>query len=292
MVLDFLPSGYDPEGCGREGIGCFGEQSYVGTLLRRSGYKLIQPDLSRISSLLSDHGLSQDLVKVRLSSRAKRLIFKSSLDKGIEIVVPHGADIKWIVDRIANKTSWISSFALKMAEGRKQLRPGEINLKALCETWTVNYMELNEMGNSPVVSEESTLTVGEDSEDISCTARNLQRWLRSKAELFLVPWLESLAKERGLSFNQAKIKNQVSRWGSCSEKRNINLNQNLLFLPSYLVEYALHHELTHLVILNHSEKFWNLFSAVLPNCKELRTELSSRNFANLPLWSSPNIDKM
>ena len=98
MVLDFLPSGYDPEGCGREGIGCFGEQSYVGTLLRRSGYKLIQPDLSRISSLLSDHGLSQDLVKVRLSSRAKRLIFKSSLDPA---VIPYiNPASNWIITLI------------------------------------------------------------------------------------------------------------------------------------------------------------------------------------------------
>lgn len=253
---------------------------------------MIQSGLNGISSVLSEHGLSDGLVTVRLSSRAKRLIFKSSLGTGVEIVVPHSADIKWIMDRIENKISWIRNFQLKIIEGRKQLSPGEINLKALGETWTVNYRDLNGLGNTAVVNGERSLTVGEDSKDIFCAARNLQLWLRSKAELFLVPWLESLAHERGLSFNQARIKNQVSRWGSCSEKRNINLNQSLLFLPIYLVEYALHHELTHLVYLNHSEKFWNSFSAVLPHCRELRTELRSLNLANLPLWSSPNLGRM
>ena len=253
---------------------------------------MTQSDLMVIYSLLSDRAIPDDFISVRLSSRAKQLIFKSSLNKGIEIVVPHDADIGWIMGGIENKISWIRGLQIKIAQGRKQLSPEKINLKALRETWTVNYTELRDLKNMFVVSGKRTLTVGIDSKDIFCSARNLQLWLRSKAELFLVPWLEALAQERGLGFNHARIKNQVSRWGSCSEKLNINLNQNLLFLPNYLVEYTLHHELTHLAYMNHSGKFWNSFSTVLPNCRELRSELRSVDLSNLPLWSSPNFDRM
>ncbi|SVE26733.1 uncharacterized protein METZ01_LOCUS479587, partial [marine metagenome] len=106
---------------------------------------MTQSDLMVIYSLLSDHAIPDDFISVRLSSRAKQLIFKSSLNKGIEIVVPHDADIGWIMDGIENKISWVKSLQIKIAQGRKQLSPEKINLKALRETWTINYTELSDL---------------------------------------------------------------------------------------------------------------------------------------------------
>ena len=61
------------------------------------------PDLSQIHKLLSKHAVPDDLVVVRSSSRAKRLIFKSSVKKGVEIVVPHGADSSWVAEMTENR---------------------------------------------------------------------------------------------------------------------------------------------------------------------------------------------
>ncbi len=60
-------------------------------------------DLGAIHKLLSKHAVPDDLVVVRLSARAKRLIFKSSVKKGVEIVVPHGADSSWIAEMTENR---------------------------------------------------------------------------------------------------------------------------------------------------------------------------------------------
>ena len=235
------------------------------------------PDLRPVHRLLNKHAVSNDLVVVRLSARAKRLIFKSSVVKGVEIVVPLGAGSSWVAEMVENRIPWIKSAEQHVKEGRSQLNPTHIDLKALGETWSVDYGAVDEVPKGLVVNGGHTLTVGVDPKDVFCAARKLQGWFHQKARASLPPWLASLAEDRGLRFNRTFVKNQVSLWGSCSKKRNINLNRNLLFLPKHLVEYVLHHELTHLNHLDHSERFWSAFSSVVPNCRDLRRELRSLN---------------
>ena len=249
-------------------------------------------DLSAIRSLLSSHALPDDLVAVRLSSRAKRLIFNSSVKQGVEIVVPAGADQRWVTDKVESRISWIMDAHQSVKEGRRQLNPKEVNLKALGEDWVVDYRRLDDVRNGLVVSGERTLTVGLDSRDVFGGPRILQKWLHRKARASLLPQLGSLAEHRGLRFNRTSVRNQVSRWGSCSEKRNISLNRNLLFLPKHLVEYVLHHELTHLDHLDHSGRFWRSLSGVLPNCRQLRRELRALDSNRTPLWASPGLNSI
>lgn len=90
-----------------------------------------------------------------------------------------------------------------------------------------------------------------------------------------------LAKKKVAHFNQLyqftfqkiTIKNQKTRWGSCSKKGNLNFNYKIALLPEVLVDYIVVHELCHLGAFNHSKKFWNLVARVVPNYKELRKKL-------------------
>jgi len=63
-------------------------------------------------------------------------------------------------------------------------------------------------------------------------------------------------------YNRVAIKNNSSNWGSCSTKRNINLNMNLVRLPEELMDYVIAHELCHLVYPNHSDRFHTLLNAI------------------------------
>ena len=87
-------------------------------------------DLGAIHKLLLRHAVPDDLVVVRLSSRAKRLIFKSSVKKGVEIVIPHGADSSWVAEMTQNRIPWIRSAQQHVREGRGQLNPARSTLKA------------------------------------------------------------------------------------------------------------------------------------------------------------------
>lgn len=64
------------------------------------------------------------------------------------------------------------------------------------------------------------------------------------------------------------LKYNSSNWGSCSTKGNINLSTRLLFAPSDVIDYVIVHELTHLIEMNHSSRFWKIVKDVMPNYKE------------------------
>ena len=68
--------------------------------------------------------------------------------------------------------------------------------------------------------------------------------------------LSYIARKHGFIYNKVYIRNQKTRWGSCSHKNNISLNVKLVLLPKELTDYVMLHELVHTRIHNHSKKFW------------------------------------
>ena len=104
-------------------------------------------DLDRIHKLLSNHNIPDDLLIVRLSSRAKRLLFKSSFRKGVELIIPHSADPSWVADMTQKRIQWIRQAQYHVREGRSQINPSQINLKALGETWSVNIEKIDGVGH-------------------------------------------------------------------------------------------------------------------------------------------------
>lgn len=84
-----------------------------------------------------------------------------------------------------------------------------------------------------------------------------------------------LNKQYGFRFGRISIRNQKSRWGSCSKKGNLNFNYRIVLLPPEHADYIIVHELCHLKEFNHSKKFWDLVAAAAPNYKQLRKELRS-----------------
>jgi len=98
---------------------------------------------------------------------------------------------------------------------------------------------------------------------------------RSAARKHLFDRVEQLARMHGFSYNRVFIKNQKTRWGSCSNKNNINLNINLVRLPQELIDYTILHELVHTRIKNHSPKFWDQMDALLGDARKIDKKLSA-----------------
>ena len=85
--------------------------------------------------------------------------------------------------------------------------------------------------------------------------------------------LEYFNRIYNLEFKKVNIKQQKTRWGSCSLKCNLNFNYKILFLPQDVADYIVVHELCHLKEFNHSRKFWDLVAKAIPDYKIRRQEL-------------------
>lgn len=112
--------------------------------------------------------------------------------------------------------------------------------------------------------------------------KTVQDWITNTLEAFarnrvkerLFPRLLSMAAQRHLSVNSVKVSSAKGRWGSCSTKSNINLSLYLVLLPRHLQDYVMQHELTHLVEMNHSPRFWALLDeACGTDSRTLRNEM-------------------
>lgn len=96
---------------------------------------------------------------------------------------------------------------------------------------------------------------------------------KETAREFVLEKLVLFNKTYNFKWNRVAIRNQKSRWGSCSKKGNLNFNYKIALLPPRLAEYIIVHELCHLGEFNHSQSFWNLVAKAIPDYKNLRKEL-------------------
>jgi predicted metal-dependent hydrolase len=101
--------------------------------------------------------------------------------------------------------------------------------------------------------------------------------IRAKARKYLPKRLEYLADKYGFKYGKVSLRNQKTRWGSCSRESNISLNIALVTLPVDLIDYVLLHELTHTEFMNHSPEFWAKLEEICPDTKKHRRELKKYN---------------
>jgi len=97
--------------------------------------------------------------------------------------------------------------------------------------------------------------------------------LRRRASRELPVHLQRLAEHHGLTVSRVSVRNQRSRWGSCSQSGHICLNWRLVLMPEAVRDYVLIHELMHLRRLDHSPHFWRLVAHACPEYQRARTWL-------------------
>lgn len=96
---------------------------------------------------------------------------------------------------------------------------------------------------------------------------------KAKATRVLSEKTKILADKYGFSYNRLTVRNQKTRWGSCSSKNNINLNMKLLLLPDDLIDYVIIHELAHTRVHNHSKQFWQELDSCVGDGKAMAKKL-------------------
>lgn len=93
----------------------------------------------------------------------------------------------------------------------------------------------------------------------------IDRFLRNTAEKYIVPRTHQLGEKMSTTFGKITLRQQKTRWGSCSSKGNLNFNWRLVHAPTHIIDYVIIHELAHRTHLDHSTAFWNLVEKYDPD---------------------------
>ncbi len=103
----------------------------------------------------------------------------------------------------------------------------------------------------------------------------LGRWYRKEARRLITDLVRVYTARAGATHKKIFIKDQKTRWGSCSRQGNLNFNFRLVMAPPDILEYIVAHEVCHLVHQNHSRDYWSLVASHYPRFREARKWLRS-----------------
>lgn len=222
-------------------------------------------------------GIGEILLKK--TKRARRLSIKVKPFDGVVAVIPYSYSYKTAEKFILEKQEWIKN-SLKKMETIEQKRTVFTEDTAFCTVWHCLKLEKAKGKRFYTQITDKEIKVKYPS-DISIRDERIQAGIRKAIERsWLLEAMEilpaktkELAKKHGFRYKELKIKNTVSRWGSCSYDNRINLSLHLMRLPEYLIDYVILHELCHTVEKNHGKNFWALLEKVSPGAKKTAKEL-------------------
>ena len=206
---------------------------------------------------------SIDFVRMR---RARRYIIRVRPDGSVRVTVPRGGSRLEAARFLEQHAKWIVQ------------ERARVHAALVTPAWTDGATTM--LRGAPVTirvekeekSGHRTARYGERSVAIPAGAGDLRPLIEADLRLLareeLGPRLQALAAAHQLTVAGVTIRNQQSRWGSCSKSGRIALNYRLVQMPPSVCDYVLLHELMHLKQQNHSRRFWRLVEAACPDFRD------------------------
>lgn len=211
-------------------------------------------------------------IAIRTSTRVTRIRLVSSIE-GIHAVVPAHYDAIYLSEFAKTKRDWLlrtSKYYGKLKERCGGVEPGTILYRG--SRYRSNIV--NDHHFSATVSD-ILKVITFHVPDMRKPKKYVQEWFRQQTTAIISERLPPIAEKLGVKYNRISVKKQESRWGSCSKKGNLNFNLMLAAAPTEVIDYVIIHELTHLVVLDHSSKFWRLVQKADPDYQAHRKWLSA-----------------
>jgi predicted metal-dependent hydrolase len=216
-----------------------------------------------------DHWLLAGTRRVRLwfvrNRRARRYILRLRADGAARVTVPRGGSLAEAKRFAERNVVWLEQQLLRQAlrptrpatwlAGTEILFRGE---RVRLEAGKDGAASLIQFGGEvvPITEASGDLRPG------------IERHLRRLAARELPARVLELAALHRLPVRRVTVRNQRSRWGSCSRRGTISLNWRLVQTPPFVRDYLVLHELAHLKEMNHSQRFWSEVARLCPGFRE------------------------
>ncbi|MCF8242884.1 MAG: M48 family metallopeptidase [Melioribacteraceae bacterium] len=218
-------------------------------------------------------------IKYRQNKRAKYLRISVKPFRGVSVTVPYGVSLKEARKFVDSKQDWIEEQKRKIdavekkhetvfSDNEKVTKNHVLKLiPQMRDDYLISINETEIKINFPIGTEHNSDRMQ------SVIKWSIVRALKKEASEYIPRRVKEFAEKLNLSYNNIRLKNIKTRWGSCSNKNNLNFSVHLMQLPNHLIDYVILHELAHTIEKNHSVKFWKLLDSFTGNAKKLDKEL-------------------
>lgn len=240
------------------------------------------PSEEKIYTTLLESGVECRYI-IRNSRRAKRMSIQVARQGQVEVVKPLRFSMKNAHEAIHYKQQWLSQLLLNISkQGVVEEKPTVLNLRMINQRIDIDYISVNSKTLSGKWLDGEHLLIEGDASDFSQLNSVLADFLKFLGKEHLTALLEQTSEECGLDYNRVTIRTQKTRWGSCSTKKNINLNAKLLLFPPEIARYVCVHELCHTLEMNHSAHFWAHVESFDKDYRQHRAILKHRALEFMP----------
>ncbi|PHS24357.1 MAG: hypothetical protein COA83_08210 [Methylophaga sp.] len=215
-------------------------------------------------------------VTIIKSKRRKTMALKVDA-KGVSVHIPPSLPVSTVKQFISQKTNWIQK---KLAEQSQQINPEKqfVDGESFLLLGDHSTLRLYESNEHPTVKKNNgDIELHGRLKGLSKSAIRaaLITWYKHYAGDYLTARTQWLSDITGLYPQSVTVKSYKARWGSCSNKGEINFNWQLIQTPQVIVDYVIIHELCHLSHHNHSKYFWDLVAGFDPQYKAHRQWLKN-----------------
>ncbi len=214
------------------------------------------------------------------NTRSRHIKISIRSPQEVKVSVPESISLKTAYEFVHNKRQWIIKQKNKLADFAEKLTVFDAQTDFRTREHALKLHTHEKSTIKTIINQEfihvyypSFANVKDNRIQQAIRHAIIEIW-RIEAKKLLPVIADNLAREYGFHYKRICIRNNKTRWGSCSKNNNINLNLHLIRLPQHLCEYVILHELAHTVYKNHQKKFWILLDQFTGNAKKLDRELN------------------
>ncbi|HSU55254.1 MAG TPA: SprT family zinc-dependent metalloprotease [Candidatus Dormibacteraeota bacterium] len=193
--------------------------------------------------------------------RARRYVLRLCRDGAARVTIPRGGSAGEAKAFVARQIPWLEKQLLRQATLPRSPRQWKAGSEILLRGEPIRLQTLSEAPGILRFGSEQLRLVDRSGDLRPAVERHL--WKLARYELG--SRVMQLAALHGCNVQRVTIRNQRSRWGSCSRKGTISLNWRLIQTPAFVSDYIILHELAHLKHMNHSQRFWREVARLCPN---------------------------
>jgi predicted metal-dependent hydrolase len=219
--------------------------------------------------------------------RARRYVLRLCPDGTARVTVPRGGSAQHALDFARRQTAWLEKQLFRQARRLAPNRAWPIGTKIVFRGAMVELIEVEhsihfagQTVRIPSNSCDLRPTIEAHLRRLAQTELPAETFRLAAAHRFTIAAGQSstLHAPRGSTFlRRVVVRNQKSRWGSCSRRGTISLNWRLVQTPVLVRDYIILHELAHLRFMNHSKRFWNEVARLCPDYQKAETWLKENS---------------